>query len=72
LRGPILHGKGLINDPTPTSGLPAGWFWGSNVRMVSTNGAKLGWKPTRGGTPEMLDAIDWDAELMLRMLNERG
>ena len=69
--GQILHDKGLINDPTPSSGLPGGWFWGSNVRMTSTNGAKLGWKPIRGGTREMLEAIEWDAELMLRMLKER-
>lgn len=66
--GQILHDKGLIADPSPTTGLPAGWFWGSNVRMTSTNGKNLGWKPTRGGTPEMLKALEWDAELMLKML----
>ena len=70
--GQILYDKGLIGDPIPTSGLPGGWFWGSNVRMISTNGANLGWKPTRGGTREMLDAIGWDAELMLNMLQERA
>lgn len=69
--GEILHGKSLIEDATPTSGLPGGWFWGSNVRMKSTNGTNLGWIPTRGGTCEMLEALEWDAELMLRMLVQR-
>lgn len=66
--GQILHVKGLIESPTATTGLPEGWFWGSNVRMKCTNGEKLGWKPVNGGTKEMLHDIEWDAELILRMV----
>jgi hypothetical protein len=69
--GQILNGKGLIEDATTTSGLPGSWFWSSNVRMTSTNSANLGWKLTRGGTLEMLEAPEWDAEFMLRMLGHR-
>lgn len=66
--GQVLHEQGRIASPTPTTGLPGGWFWGSNVRMTSTNAKNLGWTPTRGGTREMLADIDWDVELILRML----
>ena len=66
--GQVLHARGLIDSPIATTGLSAGWFWGSNVRMKCTNGEKLGWKPVNGGTKEMLHDIEWDAELVLRMV----
>lgn len=64
----ILYSKKLIANPVAATGLQKGWFWGSNVRMKSTNGALLGWEPKHGGTQEMLENIEWDAELMLKFL----
>lgn len=66
--GEVLHAKGLIDSPEPMTGLRPGWFWGSNVRMKCSNGAKLGWRPAHGGAREMLDQIEWDADLILKMV----
>lgn len=66
--GQVLYAKGLIESPIAASGLQEGWFWGSNVRTKCTNGAKIGWKPVHGGTKEMLESIEWDAELVMRMV----
>ena len=70
--GQVLHRRGLISSPLATTGLQPGWFWGSNVRTKCTNGEKLGWKPTNGGTAEMLEDIEWDAELIVRMLASKN
>ncbi|MBG0511628.1 NAD-dependent epimerase/dehydratase family protein [Agrobacterium sp. MOPV5] len=66
--GQVLYQKGLIESSVAATGLQPGWFWGSNVRTKCTNGQKLGWKPISGGTAEMLADIEWDAELIIRML----
>lgn len=66
--GQVLHQRGLLPTPIATTGLPEGWFWGSNVRMKCANGEKLGWLPNHGGTSEMLADVEWDATLMLRAL----
>ena len=66
--GHVLYAKGLIDSPVATTGLQAGWFWGSNVRTKCTNGEKLGWKPVHGGTKEMLADIEWDTALVMRLV----
>ncbi|GLR90548.1 NAD-dependent epimerase/dehydratase family protein [Bradyrhizobium iriomotense] len=70
--GEVLHTKGLIDSPKAMTGLRPGWFWGSNVRMRCTNGAKLGWRPVHGGTKAMLDGIEWDTELVLQMIASKA
>lgn len=66
--GELLAKRGLLRDPTATTGLEPGWFWGSNVRLVPTNSTSLGWQPVRGGTAEMLADIEHDIELVLTMV----
>lgn len=66
----VLHASRLLESPVATTGLPGGWFWGSNVRMKCENGERLGWVPKNGGTREMLESVEWDATLMVRMLLE--
>ncbi|MGC3991648.1 MAG: NAD-dependent epimerase/dehydratase family protein [Chthoniobacteraceae bacterium] len=66
--GEVLYARKLLTSATATTGLEGGWFWGSNVRMKCTNGERLGWIPKNGGTRAMLDDVEWDATLMLRML----
>lgn len=68
----LLYTKKLISGPVATTGLQPGWFWGSNVRMKSTNGERLGWLPQHGGTQKMLDDVEWDVSLILDMLAGRG
>ncbi|KOS05318.1 hypothetical protein AM493_04190 [Flavobacterium akiainvivens] len=67
----ILYLKKIISNPVASSGLQPGWFWGSNVRVKSTNGKKLGWRSKMGGTDAMLKSVDWDVELMLDFLLNR-
>lgn len=67
-----LYRRKILQTPFATTGLQRGWFWGSNVRIKCTNGEQLGWKPRHGGTKEMLNGIEWDAELMLRYLVMEG
>jgi len=67
----LLHEQQLVSSSVATSGLQPGWFWGSNVRMKCTNGDKLGWKPQHGGTQEMLQEVEWDTELVRRMLRSQ-
>ena len=64
----VLYKQQLIESPVATTGLQRGWFWGSNVQMKCTNGEKLGWVPRKGGTQEMLESVEWDAALVMRML----
>lgn len=64
----VLYALRLLGSPVATTGLTAGWFWGSNVRMKCSNGEKLGWVPSHGGTQAMLADVEWDAALMVEML----
>lgn len=66
--GAVLHSHQLLPNPSAVSGLQAGWFWGSNVRLVSTNGRSLGWMPHHGGTDAMLASIDDEFKLVLKTL----
>ncbi len=68
----VLHLKQLLPRPVATSGLQTGWFWGSNVRLVSTNGQRLGWRPHHGGTQAMLDGVENDLTLVLEMVRSHN
>lgn len=64
--GEVLHAQRYISSPVPTPGLRGGWFFGSNVRVASTNEKALGWKPVHGGTEAMLAGIENDLALVLK------
>jgi nucleoside-diphosphate-sugar epimerase len=66
----ILSDKKLIVNNEITTGLQNGWFWGSNVRMISSNGNRLGWIPKYGGTREMLADVALDADLMINYISK--
>lgn len=64
-----LNAPGLLAQAEATSGLSPGWFWGSNVRLQTTNGRLLGWTPQFGGTDVMLAGIDDDLAKVLKLMN---
>ncbi len=68
----VLYSKQLLPRPVATSGLQRGWFWGSNVRLLSTNGQKLGWTPNHGGTRAMLDGVESDLGLVVEMIRSHN
>ncbi len=68
--GQELYEQELIASAEPVTGLPQGWFWGSNVRLRSSNGSALGWQPKSGGTETMLKSIPQDLALVLNMARQ--
>lgn len=66
-----LHQRQLLPAAQASSGLVSGWFWGSNVQMVSSNGKSLDWTPRHGGTKAMLDGVSDDLTLLLDVIAPR-
>ena len=68
----LLHAQQLLPHPVARSGLMPGWFWGSNVRVTSSNSSALGWQPHHGGTQAMMDSIPHDLALVLEAIRQRN
>lgn len=66
-----LNAEQLLPTAQASSGLASGWFWGSNVQMVSSNGRSLGWTPRHGGTQAMLAGVSDDLTLLLDVIAPR-